>query len=909
MEVDEVQAIEDVPQENTEIVIAEKLPSKLELQLVDLQKQMEGALLTEDFERCKSLKDEMAQCKLSIAKEQAMQEVNAGKIKDLEGQILRLNLLLTEAKGREDWEHCHELVLERAAIQKELEAVMIGDLDVLFVSSGSTMSAPATAQKLAPIFSKRSNMVNNEVLKQGSIFSTHVAPADDVPTAVSMGRILQNNVEEVMEAAMKIHDTLGHKLSRQRVGATEAGTSVVLSAKKACPVPNQQILQQRLDMLRRHHSKFYSVYCDPKYFTLTRSDGIYCTACKKHYTDMSSFFRYNIDEKTGKESTVYARSHYLSKGHEYCVDVQARSNQRQPQMVELLGNVTPTVPINIRVFRHDLVQFALAGKMSLDFLDTQLATTFFGTHVGPHHLTHSSNLRKEYIKILVVESEKKIKDILRGRKFSVISDGTTRVGDWMVFVFRCVNDDGSIEQLVILRRYTKHLVEVRDNAAEFSSTMIAVCTGASGQDISEIGLSNLVAFMADRIQINRTTMMGPIIRMTCRYSIFVDCHPHTLDNSACQMDDKCAFLHEFWGLHNGVFSRSSKAKDVFSQHTGFRIEEHNNTRWFGEIDAKIIIRDRWELYCEFFDTPEYAAADSSSQFYKLRKLLRPAHWGLGGSVEYQEAALKYFHVRLELALSTEGSMPYYVTCYRLEGDGPFAAFTFEEIARLRATLQYHTIESYPLTNAIVESKVAELPVDAMLAERKAYRDELNSFVFERMDMAKTYFENHFIRVPVPGPAANINCFGHLQHMWESMALINPDYIHRKREAYHEDNFGFTQLVSEHLQSLVTLNRIDQELKAHLMQSLGLYMRVAIQVNWSNLDFPHKQKALLEFWIVNRSNLKYWFEFACICYLHQPSSAAAERVFSVLKQVLTTEKEACLDDYVLAAVYARYSMRR
>jgi hypothetical protein len=39
-------------------------------------------------------------------------------------------------------------------------------------------------------------------------------------------------------------------------------------------------------------------------------------------------------------------------------------------------------------------------------------------------------------------------------------------------------------------------------------------------------------------------------------------------------------------------------------------------------------------------------------------------------------------------------------------------------------------------------------------------------------------------------------------------------------------------------------------------------------------------------------------------LHQPSSAAAERVFSVLKHILDDETVDALDDYIEASVYLR-----
>ena len=95
--------------------------------------------------------------------------------------------------------------------------------------------------------------------------------------------------------------------------------------------------------------------------------------------------------------------------------------------------------------------------------------------------------------------------------------------------------------------------------------------------------------------------------------------------------------------------------------------------------------------------------------------------------------------------------------------------------------------------------------------------------------------------------------------------------------------------------------------------LGAYIQLADTVDWTDLNeeeggFKAKQARLVEFWKSHRLNLKNWFAFAMICYLHQPSSAAAERVFSILKRVLESDDYQALDDIVLAVVYTNYRTR-
>ena len=51
------------------------------------------------------------------------------------------------------------------------------------------------------------------------------------------------------------------------------------------------------------------------------------------------------------------------------------------------------------------------------------------------------------------------------------------------------------------------------------------------------------------------------------------------------------------------------------------------TRWFGERVNKEFLLENGALYTSFFDRPEYEDAGPTTNWNKMRKLLRPAHWG------------------------------------------------------------------------------------------------------------------------------------------------------------------------------------------------------------------------------------------------------------------------------------------
>lgn len=118
--------------------------------------------------------------------------------------------------------------------------------------------------------------------------------------------------------------------------------------------------------------------------------------------------------------------------------------------------------------------------------------------------------------------------------------------------------------------------------------------------------------------------------------------------------------------------------------------------------------------------------------------------------------------------------------------------------------------------------------------------------------------------------------------------------HRCRQAVFQESF---------LHNACRCNYVRSKL---LLGSLGIYVGMSLRINYTALKFHEKVEELEEFWQGDAlARCPHWFEFAMISYLHQPSSAAAERVFSVLKRVLTAEREDCLDDLVKASVYSIY----
>ena len=87
--------------------------------------------------------------------------------------------------------------------------------------------------------------------------------------------------------------------------------------------------------------------------------------------------------------------------------------------------------------------------------------------------------------------------------------------------------------------------------------------------------------------------------------------------------------------------------------------------------------------------------------------------------------------------------------------------------------------------------------------------------------------------------------------------------------------------------------------AMLIGELAAYRSRASKLNEAITD-------LMQWWRQNGATLPRWFALTCTVVLFQPSSAGAERVFSMLDGMFDADQAAALEDYKTAALMVRYN---
>ena len=94
----------------------------------------------------------------------------------------------------------------------------------------------------------------------------------------------------------------------------------------------------------------------------------------------------------------------------------------------------------------------------------------------------------------------------------------------------------------------------------------------------------------------------------------------------------------------------------------------------------------------------------------------------------------------------------------------------------------------------------------------------------------------------------------------------------------------------------------------MIQTLHVYVGHCRQFNYNGSNFKNKLARFVMFWRLMKDTLPAWFKFVKKGILYQPNSCAVERLFSLLKRVLTSEKTLALDDYIMTSVYLSYKQQ-
>jgi hypothetical protein len=221
------------------------------------------------------------------------------------------------------------------------------------------------------------------------------------------------------------------------------------------------------------------------------------------------------------------------------------------------------------------------------------------------------------------------------------------------------------------------------------------------------------------------------------------------------------------------------------------------------------------------------------------------------------------NLSLELAALIDARVHFVNATYYLEGDGPLIFSCYE---RLSVVAQAVAVDHYPNTDAVA-CEIANDDVaiyNQLMAQAKAcIRPGLNFY--------QCKFSIQFRDTVRAFKAARFCCPVQVQALRPTSASL------------------------EELRNFPFVN--NDATIANLAQELPLYIAAADGVNVA----CEEEKVT-----AHRDTLPHWCALVKKLLLIQPSSAAAERVFSLLSNAFTSHQDSALQDYLEASVMLRYN---
>ena len=223
-------------------------------------------------------------------------------------------------------------------------------------------------------------------------------------------------------------------------------------------------------------------------------------------------------------------------------------------------------------------------------------------------------------------------------------------------------------------------------------------------------------------------------------------------------------------------------------------------------------------------------------------------------------------LELELAAFVEGGNHFVSATYYLEGDGPLV---FSCYGRLATVSNAVAVAAYPNVEGVARRlAIGNLPVyNQLVAKAKA-------FINPGLQFFQRKFSQEFYESVSAFRSARLCCPVQVQQLRPTAASV--EELRRFR--------------------FLGNNAIIQGLTAELPR----YLVVA-----DGADLQTEEEKL-HMWLRNEADLPNWSSMVKKVLLVQPSSASAERVFSIMKNFFTNQQDAALEQTVEASVMLCYN---
>ena len=327
----------------------------------------------------------------------------------------------------------------------------------------------------------------------------------------------------------------------------------------------------------------------------------------------------------------------------------------------------------------------------------------------------------------------------------------------------------------------------------------------------------------------------------------ITCFSHVIDNAGKKFQFR--ILDTFLSHWNSMFSQSPAVRLAWKIKTGKAMRTVSATRWWS----------KWEVVnqvCDYFGDVDPFLREIEDLAPALRAHL----------LEIFDNPEDVTELKLEIAALIDGGRSFFTTTYNLEGDGPLIFTCYQHLTALAQAVQ---LGVYPNCTA--------------LSHERANGNQVlfNQFLERAKSCIKPGFQYYLDKV-------NIQFYDIIQ-AFRGARLCCPVQIQGLQPTIESlellRKFPF-------LDDDAIINGLAEELPNYLALSDGVQVQTEDEkVKW---------------WARNAETLLKWAAVVRNILLVQPSSGAAERVFSLLNSNFSKGQEAALEETVEASIMVKYN---
>ena len=359
----------------------------------------------------------------------------------------------------------------------------------------------------------------------------------------------------------------------------------------------------------------------------------------------------------------------------------------------------------------------------------------------------------------------------------------------------------------------------------------------------------LIGSMHDRASVNNVAMST--LKVVYPSLFDIGCFSHTLDHVGEKF--VTPIVSEFAAAWISLFSHSSKAKLAWRDQTSISMKTHSSTRWWSKFEVNKQVFDL------FGDVELFLRQHTDLAPATRSKLLA-----------FFDDPTKKMYLQLELATLVDGALPFVQSTYKLEGNRALAFECYDIISSLTAAVH---VAHYPNVKVVCQ-KLSQgnvsLQQQLLLHSQKCLQPGYDYYLL--------HLNGCLMVVPLAA--------------FKAARLFVPQRVHELQPELPDSSTVDSLAVFPFLDSQTTLDALKRELPQYVACSEDL-----------SLDCD-----VLPWWKAKRTDLPTWAVSVKKVLCLQPSSAAAERVFSLLQVMFNDRQGLALQDYIESSLMLQYNGR-